>query len=342
MARCGLAIICAAAAVLCGYAALVSDGTLTTKIAFAVVLTTRIVNGIGVAILHPAAQAWLWAGVGDEEGVALQSWASAAQNAGRFLGPVGVALVGGSGVVWTLAGLVAVSAVATLVLVLAPGPAADPDRSARRAEARVHYPLPVGTWALVAALLALHLMGGATQFLLGPLLMARLELDASEATRWAGWLMALAAAASVVGNLLARRRLGRRRALAGAGLATAGAVLLAPFTDLALIAAGVAAAGVGIGAAVPATMAELMRRTPSKARGRTAGRTTATQAAGYALAAPIYGALFAADPILSAFLLPVPPAAAWLILVAARRAGSDINIGATQHRHGSAQHPSHR
>src|SRR3712207_8889138 len=57
-------------------------------------------------------QAWLWAGVGEEEGTALQGRASAVQNAGRFFGPLGVAATGGLGAAWTLGALAAVSAFA--------------------------------------------------------------------------------------------------------------------------------------------------------------------------------------------------------------------------------------
>jgi hypothetical protein len=323
-ARCGLAVICAASMLLCGYTALVLDEALAAGAALAVVLCTRIANGAGVALLHPSAQAWLWTGASDEEGAQLQAWASAAQNTGRLVGPVVVAFVGGLGAAWTLAALAAVSVSALLVLVVTPGPAApgvghgaawgDGARPPRE-------PMPPRTRPLLAALLALHLLGGGAQFLLGPLLMARLDFSAPDAARWAGWLMALAAAASVAGNLAARRAPSRRRARAGAGVATAGAVALAPFGDLASVAAGVAALAAGIGAAVPSAMAELMRRSPTWARGRTAGRTAATQAAAYAVAAPACGFLFSADPVLAAALLPVPAAAAWLVLVAAGGAG---------------------
>jgi MFS family permease len=339
-ARCGLAVICAASMLLCGYTALVLDEALAAGAALAVVLCTRIANGAGVALLHPSAQAWLWTGASDEEGALLQARASAAQNIGRLVGPVVVAFVGGLGAAWTLAALAAVSLSALLVLVVTPGPAAPEVKhgAARPDGARSPpEPMPPGTRPLLAALLALHLLGGGAQFLLGPLLMARLDFSAPDAARWAGWLMALAAAASVAGNLAARRAQSRRRARAGAGVATAGAVALAPFGDLASVAAGVAAlapfgdlasvaAGVaalaaGIGAAVPSAMAELMRRSPTRSRGRAAGRTAATQAAAYAVAAPACGFLFSADPVLAAALLPVPAAAAWLVLVVAGGAG---------------------
>lgn len=323
-ARCGLAVICAASVVLCGYTALVLGGAASAGVAFAVVLGTRLANGVGVAVLHPSAQAWLWAGAGDEEGAALQDRASAAQNAGRFVGPVCVALVGGLGAAWTLAALAAVCACALLALCLTPDPAVDGERDpGARWDAGPPGPPPGppprGVWPVLAALFALHLLGGGAQFLLGPLLVACLDFGAAGATRWAGWLMALAAVAAVAGNVAGRRALGRWRAAAGAGLATAGAAVLAPFGDLATVAAGVAAVAAGIGAAVPSAMAELMRRSPSRGRGRTAGRTAATQAAAYAAAAPVCGVLFAADPALAAALLPVPAAAALVIFVAAGR-----------------------
>lgn len=339
-ARCGLAAICAASALLCGYTALVLGGAASGEAAFAVVLGTRVANGVGVAVLHPSAQAWLWAGAGDEAGAALQDRASAAQNVGRFIGPVCVALVGGSGAAWTLAALAAVCACALLALCLTPGPAADGGRDpAARATGAPPGPPPRGTWPLLAALFALHLLGGGAQFLLGPLLVACLGFGAAEATRWAGWLMALAAAAAVAGNVAGRRALGRWRAAAGAGLATAGAAVLAPFGDIAGVAAGVAAVAAGIGAAVPSAMAEVMRRSPARGRGRAAGRTAATQAAAYAAAAPVCGALFAMDPALAAASLPVPAAAAVLILVAAGRAGAEAGTSAAGRRGDAGRHP---
>lgn len=342
MASCGLVAICAASVALCGYTALVLAGRATSEGAFAVVLATRIANGAGVAALHPAAQAWLWAGANDDEGARLQGRASAAQNAGRFFGPISVALVGSSGVAWTLAALAALCASALLVLALTPGPAAPVlGRPARRADEAVEGAVSGGK-SLLAALLALHLLGGGAQFLLGPLLLAHLGLEATEAARWAGWLMALAAVASVAGNLLAHRLPRRRRAVAGAALATAGAVVLAPFAGLPAIAAGVFAAAAGLGLAVPPTMAELMRRSPPQARARTAGRTAATQAAAYAVAAPAYGIAFSADPVFAAALLPLPAAAAWLVLVAARHAEVDVGLQAVEGRRVSAQHPGNR
>ena len=320
-ARAGLAAICAASAALCAYTALVTGGAVAPEAAFAVVLGTRLANGVGVALLHPSAQAWLWAGASDDEGAALQGRASAAQNAGRFIGPVVVALVGGAGAAWTLGALASVSAAALLVLAIAPGPAAV-SRAARRDEA-VAAPGPAppreDARPLLAGLFALHLLGGGAQFLLGPLLAARLDLGAAEAARWAGWLMALAAAASVAGNLSGRRALGRWRGPAGAALATAGAAALAPFAGLASVAAGVAALAAGIGAAVPSAMTELMRRSPPGGRGRAAGRTAAAQAAAYAAAALACGFLFAADPALAAASLVVPAAAACLVLATAAR-----------------------
>jgi MFS family permease len=143
---------------------------------------------------------------------------------------------------------------------------------------------------------------------------------------------------SVVCNLLARRRFGRRRALAAAGVATVEAVLLVPFTDLVSVAIEVVAAAVGIGTAVPSTMAELMHRTPPRARGRNAERTAAMQATGYAHAVPNYGVLFSADPVLRV-LVPVPAAAAWLILVAAE---PEINTVAAKPRVATTQHSSQR
>jgi hypothetical protein len=319
IARAGLVVIFAASLGLCGYTVLLLGRVVTAEAAFLVVLAARIANGVGVALLHPAAQAWLWSGVGDEDGVRLQGWASAAQNTGRFIGPVGVGLIGGAGAAWTLAGLVVLCASAVLVLATAPGPATRPERSARGWERAGQGSPASASRLLLAALLALHLLAGGAQFLLGPLLMARLDLDAPDAARWAGWLMAMAAAASVVGNLLARRMRGPRRSLAGAGLAAVGAILLAPFAHLALVATGVVAIAVGIGIAVPSAMAELTRRAPVQARGRTAGRTSATQAAAHALAAPAYGVLFSVAPGIAAAMLPVPAAAAWLLLDLSRR-----------------------
>ncbi|MBD0270477.1 MAG: MFS transporter [Acetobacteraceae bacterium] len=316
-ARCGLAVICAASAMLCGYTALVLDGTVAPGAAFTVLLGTRAANGVGVALLHPSAQAWLWAGVGEEEGTALQGRASAVQNAGRLFGPLGVAATGGLGAAWTLGALAAVSAFALFVLALAPGPAAPRAGQQRQDGGALRGGSQNGARPLLAALFALHLLGGGAQFLLGPLLVARLDFGAGDAVRWTGWLMALAAAASIAGNLAGRRAPGRRRAPAGAALATAGAVVLAPFADLASVAVGVTALAAGIGAAVPSAMAELMRRSPVWTRGRVAGRTMAMQAAAYAVAAPAGGLLLSASPTIAAASLAVPAAAAWLVLVKA-------------------------
>ena len=331
-ARGGLAVVCAASAALCGYTALVLDGAIASAAAFALVAATRVANGVGVATLHPSAQAWLWDKAGDTEGTLLQGRASAVQNIGRVIGPAGAALVGGLGAAWTLAALVAVCMAALLVLVLTPAPATRVARMTPQAGEPPHDLRPRGTWPLLAALLSLHMLGGGAQFLLGPLLVARLGLGAAEAARWAGWLMTLAAAASIAGSLLAHHIQDRRRVLVGVGLATAGAAVLAPFAGVASVAAGVAAVGAGIGAAVPSVMAELMRRSPPHARGRTAGRTTATQAAAYAVATPACGFLFAANPVLAAALLPVPAAAAWLAFAMAGhgRLGIGAENGAGQ------------
>lgn len=318
-ARGGLAMICAASALLFGYTALVVDGAVGTAAAFAVVLATRLSNGIGVAVLHPSAQAWLWAEATDEQGTTLQNWASAVQNAGRIAGPVGVALIGDLGAAWTLAALAAISASALLLLTFTPGPAAEAAHVVRQPGEPPHDLPRRDTWPLLAALLSLHLLAGGAQFLLGPLLVARLDLGAPEAARWAGWLTALAAAATIAGNVLTHRLRMRQRALAGAGLAMAGALSLAPFANVESVAAGVAVIAFGIGAAVPSALAELMRRSPPQARGRTAGRASAAQAAAYAAAAPACGFLFSASPVLAAALLPLPAAAACLILVAASR-----------------------
>lgn len=315
-ARVGLAAICAASALLCGYTALVLGGVAGTAAAFAIVLGTRLANALGVAVLHPSAQAWLWEGVGAEEGTLLQGRASAVQNAGRIVGPLGVALVGGLGAAWTLAAGAAICAVALIILLLTPSPAASGARVAGPVGEPPRREARGGTRPLLATLLALHVLGGGAQFLLGPLLMARLDLGAAEAARWAGWLMALAAVASIAGNLLARRVPVLRRARAGAGLATVGAALLAAPVGPVAVVAGVAAIGAGIGAAVPSISAELMRRALPHARGRTAGRIAATQAAGYAVAAPAYGFLVAAAPLLAAALLLVPAVAAWVIVTA--------------------------
>ena len=167
-----------------------------------------------------------------------------------------VASVGGLGAAWTLAALAAVSASALLVLVVTPGPAAPGIGQAPRGgwRAVAAGADPPGTRPLLAALLALHLLGGGAQFLLGPLLMARLD-----SRRDRGGAMGRMAHGARRGGVRSRatwRRAACRppaRAAAGAGLATAGAAALAPFGDLASVAAGVAALAAGIGAAVPST-----------------------------------------------------------------------------------------
>ncbi|MDO9712508.1 MFS transporter [Paracraurococcus lichenis] len=319
-ARCGLAAICVASALLCSYTALVSAGVVTEEHAFAVVLMTRIVNGTGVAALHPAAQAWLWAGEDVMAGTRLQGRASAAQNAGRLLGPLAVALIGGLGAAGTLAALVAVACLALLVLLLLPSPVMSSVTSSvlpMAAETRAASGTPA--WHLVFALFALHVLGGGAQFLLGPLLLARLGLDGHIATRWAGWLMALTAIAAIAGNLLSHRVSGRWRAAAGAGLATAGSVVLAASETLSGTAVGIVVLAVGIGIAVPSTMAALMRGATAQSRGRVAGRTSAIQAAAYAAAAPVCGILVEIDPALAAASLTLPAVVALLLLASARR-----------------------
>lgn len=308
VARCGLAIICAASIALCGLAALCLGGVLPLAAAFPVLFATRIANGAGVAALHPAAQAWLWAGVEEDRGARLQGHASAAQNAGRFLGPLGVALVSGWGLVGAMAALAGLAAVALLLLCLTPGlgRGASPPRAAESGAGA--GPSARTLRRLLGALLALHVLGGGAQFMLGPLLMQRIGLDAAQATGLAGLLMALAAAASIAGNLAARFLPRRRRLMLGAGVTLSGAVLLAPFPNAGLVAAGVAVLAFGIGLAVPAAMSELLRQAP-QSRGRVAGRAAATQAAAYAIAAPVFGVLCAIDPWLAAAALPVPAAA---------------------------------
>ncbi|MFC7477790.1 MFS transporter [Dankookia sp. GCM10030260] len=315
-ARCGLAVICAASGLLCGYTALVAAGTLTTEHAFGVVLATRIANGAGVAALHPAAQAWLWAGDVPAAGSRLQGKASAAQNAGRLFGPLAVALIGGIGAAGTLGMLAAATCLALLILVFLPNPAAA---SAAPAAPRIDTAPQALAWPVLLALLALHLLGGGAQYILGPLLLATLGLEVAQATRWTGWFMGMAATAAIAGNLLSHRFPEHWRPNVGAGLAIIGAAILAPFANLVAIAAGIALVAAGIGIAVPAAMAALMHGAPACARGRIAGRTAAIQATAYAAAAPIFGILVAGYPTLAAASLTLPAAAALLLLIAAQR-----------------------
>ncbi|WP_165982516.1 MFS transporter [Dankookia rubra] len=319
-ARCGLAIICVASGLFCGYTALVAAGAMTTEHAFAVTLAIRIVNGAGVAALHPAAQAWLWAGEAPAAGTRLQGKASAAQNAGRLFGPLAVALISGMGAVGILAVLVATTCLALLFLVVLRGPAAA-STATPSPPFEAAYATPPGgpAWPLLLALLALHLLGGGAQYILGPLLLAKLGLEVVQATRWTGGLMTMAATAAIAGNLSSHRFAEQWRPAAGAGLAMIGTLILAPFANLFVVAAGISMLAAGIGIAVPSAMAALMQGAPASSRGRIASRTAAIQATAYAAAAPMCGILVAGAPSLAAASLILPAVAALLLLIAARR-----------------------
>ncbi|MBK1659429.1 hypothetical protein [Paracraurococcus ruber] len=106
--------------------------------------------------------------------------------------------------------------------------------------------------------------------------MQRIGLRRDQATRLAGLLMATAALASIAGNLPLRVLPRRHRLATGAAAPQAGAIILAPFAGLGLVAAAIAIFGIGLPA--PAAMAELMRQRPAS-RGRIAGQAAARQAA---------------------------------------------------------------